>query len=77
MKPQPIHITGMIVSCKKAHAKWMERQHKLLEDIDILHIERDLGAGLIAELPNLAKFKTIFSRKAYKEWGELIPLYIF
>ena len=52
------------------------RQCKLLEDINVLQIERDFEARMIAESPNLAKFKTIFSWKAYKEWCKLISLYI-
>ena len=76
MKPQPIHVTGMIVSRKKAREKRMERQRRLLEDIDVLQIEKDFEAGLIAESLNPAKFETVFSGKAYKEWGELISPYM-
>jgi hypothetical protein len=76
MKPQPIHVTGMIVSRKKAREKRMERQRKLLEDINVLQIERDFEVGLVAESPNPAEFEAVFSGNAYKEWGELVSLYI-
>ncbi|EDR13137.1 uncharacterized protein LACBIDRAFT_322596 [Laccaria bicolor S238N-H82] len=68
MKPQPIHVTGMIVSRKKAREKRMERQRKLLENINALQIERDFEAGLIAESPNPAGFEPVFSGKAHREW---------
>ena len=69
MKPQPIAISGMIRTRMKARTARIEKQARLLADLELLTEERDFEMGL-RRLVGI-DFPTFYSNWSdYEQWSE-------